>query len=141
MGFDVGGTNDHFGAQGLEDIDLFLGLLVGRGENTFISFDYGCQGQSHAGITGGAFDDGATGLQFAFLFGYFHHFEGHTVFGGVAGIKIFYLRQYGTGQFFGYFIQPDQGSMPDCFQNIAFDIHASDLLWRKDIEFTLCALD
>src|SRR5208282_5598070 len=66
FGLNSGGANDHFGAQGLEQVNFFLGLFVRRCENTFVTAHGGHQSQPHAGVAACAFDDGATGLQKAF---------------------------------------------------------------------------
>src|SRR6185312_7938153 len=62
-GFDIRGTNDYFGAEGFEDVDLFLRLLVCRGEDAFISLDDRGEGKAHAGVPRSAFDDRAAGFE------------------------------------------------------------------------------
>ena len=83
---DGGGADDHFGAERLQQIDFFLGLLVGDGENHFVAAHRGDQRQAHAGIAGSAFDDGAAGLEQAFFFGVVNHGDADAVFHRAAGI-------------------------------------------------------
>ena len=89
FGLDGGGANDHFGAEGLQQIHFFLGLLVGGGEDALVAADGGDQRQAHAGVAASAFDDGAAGLEQAFLFGIVNHGDADAVFHGAAGIQHF----------------------------------------------------
>ena len=73
FGFDGGGADDHFGAEGFEQIDFFARLFVGDGEDDFVAAHAGDERQAQAGVAGSAFDDRAAGLEFAGAFGFFDH--------------------------------------------------------------------
>ena len=53
-------ADDDLGAQRLEQIDFFLGLLVGNGEDHLVAAHRGHERETHSRIAGSAFDDGAT---------------------------------------------------------------------------------
>ncbi len=59
FGLDGGGADDDFGAEGFEEIDFFLGLLVRNGEDHFVAANGGDECETHAGVAARAFDDGA----------------------------------------------------------------------------------
>src|SRR5258708_35592789 len=56
---DGGGADNDFGAEGLEKIDVFLGLVVRGGVDALVATHGAVHGKSHAGIAGGAFDNRA----------------------------------------------------------------------------------
>src|SRR5271170_2096121 len=62
FGLDGGGADDYFCTEGFQQVNFFTRLLVGDGEDDFVATDAGDQGQAHAGVAGGAFDDGAAGF-------------------------------------------------------------------------------
>src|SRR5260370_19728320 len=62
-------ADDDFGAESLQEIDFFLGLLVGGGENALVTAHRRDPGHAHARVAGSAFDDRAAGFEQAFLFG------------------------------------------------------------------------
>lgn len=123
FGFDVGGANDDFGAEGLEHIHFFLALLVGRGENTAIAAHASDEREAHSGIAGGTFDDGATGFEQAIFLGIVDHFDSHPVLDGVAGIEGFDFGEYEGGDFGGQFVDFDEGGIADGFEDIFLIIH------------------
>ena len=88
VGLDGGGADDDFGAERFEQVDFFLGLLVRDGENHFVAAHRGDERQSHAGIAGSAFNDGAAGLEQALFFGVVNHGDADAVFHGAAGIDV-----------------------------------------------------
>src|SRR5580700_12075430 len=88
IGFDGGGADDDFGAEGFEEIDFLLGLLVGDGEYHLVAADRGDQSQTHAGIAARAFNDGAAGFEEAALFGVVNHGDADTVFHRAARIGV-----------------------------------------------------
>ena len=87
LGIDVGRTDDHFGAERLERVDLFLRLLVGRREDALVALDDGGNREPHAGVAGGAFDDGAARLQQPAALGVLDHLDRHAVLDRVARIE------------------------------------------------------
>src|SRR5262249_48709524 len=70
---DVGWTDDHLRPERLEGIHLLLGLLVRRREDALIAFDDGHNGETHPGVAGSTFDNGASGLKLSFPFGILDH--------------------------------------------------------------------
>ena len=62
FGFDGGGADDYFGAERFQEINFFARLLIGDGEDDFVAAHAGDEGEAHAGVAGGAFDDSAAGL-------------------------------------------------------------------------------
>src|SRR5580704_9527706 len=88
FGLDRRGTHDDFGAEGLQEVDFFLGLLVGDGENHLVAAHGGDQRQPHAGVSRSAFDDRAARLQQAFSFGVVDHGDADAVLYGAAGVDV-----------------------------------------------------
>ena len=93
---DVGRADDHFGAERLQRVDFLLRLLVGGGEDAAVALDDGGDGEAHAGIAGGAFDDRAAGLEQARLLGVLDHLDRHPVLDRVAGIEGLDLGEHGA---------------------------------------------
>jgi hypothetical protein len=88
FGLDGGGADDDFGAEGFEEIDFFLGLLVRDGEDHFVAAYGGDERKAHAGVAARAFNDGAAGLQQSALFGVVNHGDADAVFHRAAGIGV-----------------------------------------------------
>src|SRR5258706_13074951 len=86
---DGSGTNDDFGAECFQQIDFFLGLLVSRSENAFVTANRGDEREAHAGVSRSAFNNCAPRLQEAFFFGFINHADADAVFHGAAGIGEF----------------------------------------------------
>src|SRR6266481_751131 len=86
---DGGGTDDDFGAERFQEIDFFLGLLVGGREDALVSANRRDERQAHAGIALSAFNDRAAGLQKAFFLGFVNHADRGAIFYGAAGIGEF----------------------------------------------------
>src|SRR4030095_12357842 len=57
-----------------------------------VTLDDGGDGQAHAGVARGAFDDRSARLQQAGALGVLHHLDGHAVLRGIAGIEGLELR-------------------------------------------------
>ena len=76
---DGGGADNHFGAEGLEQVHFFLGLLVGDGEDHLVAAHGRDQRQAQAGIAGSAFDDRAAGLEQALALGFVDHGDADAV--------------------------------------------------------------
>src|SRR5579862_274868 len=91
FGFDSGGADNDFGAQGFEQIHFFLGLLVGDGENHLVAADGSNESKAHSGVAGSAFNDGAAGLEQAALFRVVNHGDADAVFHRAAGIDVISL--------------------------------------------------
>src|SRR6266481_3640619 len=83
------GADDDFGAERFQEIDFFLGLLVGGREDALVSANRRDERQAHAGITRSAFNDRAPGLQKAFFLGFVDHADADAIFHGAAGIGEF----------------------------------------------------
>ncbi len=118
FGFDGGGANDYFGAERFEQINFFARLLVGDGEDDFIAAHAGDQRESHAGVAGSSFDDGAAGFQFAGTFGFIDHPQADAVFHRAAGIHVVGLDPDFGGKAFGQFIQANDRRVADRFENV-----------------------
>src|SRR6185503_14666896 len=84
---DVGRADDHFRAERLQRVHLFLRLLVGRREDALVALDDGGDGEPHARVARGALDDGAARLQLARPLGVLDHPHGHPVLDRIAGIE------------------------------------------------------
>ena len=115
---DGGGTNDDFRAEGLEEIDFFLGLLIRGGENAFVTAHGGDQRQPHAGISGSAFDNRAAGFEQALFFGVINHGDADAVFHRAAGIGEFRFDVDLRFQALIDAVQADQWRVSDRFQNV-----------------------
>ena len=81
-------ADDDFGAQGFQQIDFFLGLLVGDGEDHFVAAHRGDEREAHSRIAGSAFDDGAAGPQQTFALGFVNHGGADAVFHRAARIQV-----------------------------------------------------
>src|SRR5260370_1241463 len=85
--FDGGGTDDDFSAERFQEIDFFLGLLVGSGKNALVTTNRRHQRQAHASVARSAFNDGAAGLEQAFFLGFVDHADADAVFDRATGIS------------------------------------------------------
>src|SRR3546814_2461736 len=65
--FHVGRTNDYLGAKCFKRVYFLFGLLIGGGKDATIPFYGSGQGQSHSGISRGAFNDGSAWFQLSRL--------------------------------------------------------------------------
>ena len=83
--FGIGGAG-HLGAEGPHDDDFFLGKLLRHEQAHFVSAIHADQGEADAGVSGGGFDDGASGPQLAFLLGAGDQANGGAVFHAASGI-------------------------------------------------------
>src|SRR5262249_31939441 len=108
LGFDGSGADDDFGAKGFQQIDFFAGLLIVDGEDDFVATRDGDEGEAHAGIAGGAFDDGAAGFQNATALGVVNHPFADAVFHRAAGIHVIGLDVNFGMEAFGKAIEPDE---------------------------------
>src|SRR6185369_16120362 len=86
--------DDHFGAKRPERVDLLLGLLVGRGEDALVAFHDRSDGEAHAGIAGGAFDDRAAGFEQTGFLRVLDHLHRHAILDRVARIESLDFRQH-----------------------------------------------
>ena len=118
FGLDGGGADDHFGAESFQQINFFARLLVGDGEDDFVAAHAGDERESQAGVTGGAFDDGAAGLEFAGAFGFFDHGDADAVFHRAAGIHVIGFDPDFGGGIFRQAVQADDGSVADGFEDV-----------------------
>src|SRR4029077_19851238 len=116
--FDGGGTDNHFGAQGFQQVDFLFGLLIGSREHAFVTPYRRDQRQSHAGVAGGAFDDGAAGLQQAFFFGVIDHGDANAVFHGAAGIQHLGFNPDLRFQALRHAVEPNQRRVAHSFNNV-----------------------
>src|SRR6266567_491218 len=115
---DGGGANDDFRAKRFEEIDFFLGLFVGGGEDALVTAHRRDERQSHAGVARSAFDDRAAGLQQAFFFGFVDHADADAVFHGAARIGEFRFDVNLRLQAFVDAVQTNQWRVSDCFENV-----------------------
>ena len=111
-------ADDHFGAQRLEQVHLFLGLLVGDGENHLVAAHRGHQRQPHAGIARSAFDDRAAGLEQAAALGVVDHGDADAVLHRAAGIQVVGLDVDLGLEVLGHAVQAHQRGVPDGFENV-----------------------
>jgi hypothetical protein len=93
-------------------------LLVGDGENHFVAAHRGYQRETHAGISGSAFDDRAAGLEQAFFFGVINHGDADAVFHGAAGIDVIGFDVNLRLQALIDAIEADQGRAANGFENV-----------------------
>jgi len=89
----VGGADD-FGTERLHDDDFLLREIFGDEKTDFVSLVDADEGETYAGVACGGFDDGATGLEFSFLFGTFDDADGGAVFDAAPGIQVLKLGEY-----------------------------------------------
>ncbi len=111
-------ANNHFCAKRLEQIHLFLRLFVRRCEHAFVAAHRRHQRQSHAGISGSAFNDCAARLEQAALFRVVDHRQADAVFHRAAGIREFRFHVNLRLQVLGDAVQAHQGRVPNRFQNV-----------------------
>src|SRR5580658_9881119 len=88
IGLDGRGADDDFGAESLEEIDFFLGLLVRNREDHFVAADGGNEREAHARVAARAFNDCATGFEQAAFFGVVNHGDADAVFHRAAGVGV-----------------------------------------------------
>jgi len=86
---DGGGADDDFGAEGFQEIDFFLGLLVGGCKKRICNRAPPRRAPAHAGVAGGTFNDRAAGLEQALFLGIVDHADADAVFHGAARIGEF----------------------------------------------------
>ena len=67
------GAYDDLSAISSQCIEFLRALFVGTGEDAFIALDDSSDGQTHAGVTGSAFNDDATRFQRTTFLGIFYH--------------------------------------------------------------------
>ena len=82
------GADDHFRAEGLEQVHFFLRLLVGDGEDHLVAAHGRDQRQAHAGVARSAFDDRAAGLEQALALGFVDHGDADAVLHRAARIQV-----------------------------------------------------
>ncbi len=126
---DGGGANNHFGAQCLKQVYFFFRLLIGGCEHALVAAHGRDQRQSHAGVAGGAFDDGAAGLQQAAFFGVVDHGDADAVFHRATGIQHLGLDPDLRLQALRHAIHPNQRRVPYGFNNVVAT-HPSSYAWR-----------
>jgi hypothetical protein len=85
---DRGRADNYFRAQRFQEVDFFLGLFVGDGENHLVAANGGDQSEPHSSVSRSAFDDRAAWLQQTFLFGFVDHGDADAVFHRAAGIDV-----------------------------------------------------
>ena len=141
FGLDGGGADDDFGAERLQQIDFFLGLLVGDGENHFVTANRGDERQAHAGIAGSAFDDGAAGLEQALFFGLVNHGDADAVFHRAAGIDVVGLDVNLRLQALVDAIQADQRRASDGLENVVTLHRVCGLLGARNLHFAEDMID
>src|SRR3989442_2797009 len=130
-------ADDDFGAKSLEEIDFFLGLLVGGGENTLVTAHRRDQCQAHAGVAGSAFDDRAAWFEQAFLFGIVDHADADAILDGAARVHEFGFNVNLGFQALRDAVQANQGRVPDRFQDVVA-LHQSSRFPRR-IAFSLAS--
>ena len=112
------GANNDFGAKRFQEIDFFLGLLIGRGENAFVPTHGGDQRQPHAGVAGSAFDNGAARFEKALFLGFVNHGDADAILHRAAGIGELRFDVHLGLQALIDAVQADQRRVPDGFQNV-----------------------
>src|SRR6202171_4232871 len=127
---DGGGADDDFGAEGFQEIDFFLGLLVGGCKNAFVTAHRRDECQAHAGVAGGTFNDRAAGLEQALFLGIVDHADADAVFHGAARIGEFRLDVDLWLQALIDAVQADQGRVSDRFQDV-IALHQSSQFLRR----------
>ena len=80
------------GSQGTQKAAALLAHGVGHGEDDFVAFGAAYPGEAHARVAAGGFHDGGAFLEKAPGLGVFNHGQGHAVFYGTAGIKVFQFK-------------------------------------------------
>lgn len=118
VGLDGGGTDDDFCAKGFEEINFFARLLVGDGEDDFVTAHGGDEGEAHAGVAGSAFDDGAAGFEEAFALGLVDHPDADAIFDGAAGVEVIGFDVDGRLNVFGEAVEADERGAADGFENV-----------------------
>ncbi len=109
LGLDSGGADDHFGAEGFQEINLFARLLVRNGKDDFVAADCGDQCEAHSGVAGSSFDDCAAGLEQAFALSFVNHPDADAIFHRAAGVQVIGLDVNLRGNVLGDAIQTNQG--------------------------------
>ncbi len=111
-------ADDDFGSQRLEQIDFFLRLFVGDGEDHLVAAHRGHQRQAHAGVARSAFDDRAAGLEQAPALGLVDHGDADAVFHRAAGIEVIGFDVHLGLAVLGHAIQAHQRRVPNGFENV-----------------------
>ena len=110
---DIRGADDYFSPHGAEEVNLLFGLFIAGREDTLIAPHGSGDGQAHARIARGTFDNRATGFEQTCRFGILDHLEGHAVFDRVARIGRLDFGQDRSGDIRHRFIEFDQGRIAD----------------------------
>ena len=112
------GADNHFRAQRFQEVNFFLGLLIRDGENHLVAANGGNQRQPHSGIAGGAFDDGAAGLQQAFFLGVVDHGDADAVFHRAPWVEVVGFDVNPRLEPVIDAMEPHQRSVADGFQDV-----------------------
>lgn len=78
-------------------------------------------GEADAGVSGGAFDDGAAGLEEAEFLGVLDDVEGGAVFDAAAGVLEFGFAEDVAAGFFGEALEADEWCLSNCW-NMLMDV-------------------
>jgi len=115
--FDAWGQNK-FGAQHGEQSAPFQRHRVGHGEDDPVTLGGGHESQGDAGVAAGRFDDHRVALEETALLRVFDHGHTDAVLDAAEGIEEFALEQDGGLQLGCDFIEADQRSVTDGFDDV-----------------------
>jgi hypothetical protein len=90
----------------------------------FVAAIYADQRQTNAGVAGSGFDDGATGFQFAVLFGAANDADGRPIFYAAPGVEVFELGEDVGGSRRNQPFQLKHGGFADQLSNVVGDAQA-----------------
>src|SRR5262249_20663306 len=100
-----------------------LGLLVGGGEDALVALDDRRDGEPHAGVAGGPFDDRAARLEAAVPLGVLDHLDRHAVLDRVAGVEGLHLGEDGPlDDPLGDAVDAHQGRLADGIEDVVADL-------------------
>ncbi len=123
----LGGGNDDLGAVGPEDIPLLLANLVRDDENGAVPALMPNQGEPHARVPAGGFDDRSTWPKRTGLLGGVDDALGDAVLHRPSRVEVFDLREDGGGDPLGDMVEADEGRVSDELSDALRVPHGWDL--------------
>ena len=118
-----GGNLDELGPGEADHVLLLLALGLGDDDHDPEPHRGADKGESDAGVSGGALDDGPAGAQFAARNGGADDVEGGAVLDGLAGVEELGLSEDLAAGLLACPAKPDERGVPDRLRQVRRDAH------------------
>jgi hypothetical protein len=125
IGGQLGGSQDHLGAVGLEQVHLVGRNAIGHGDHEAVALEARRDGQAYPRVPEGGFHQGGAGLEPALRFGRLDHGQAGAVLHAAAGIEPFQLGQDVGAARARQAAQAHQGRLADQFEDVVGDAVAA----------------